>query len=101
MVVIKDCCCCYHSCCFCCVVVVVSQVKPLVQLGLADFLASALLMGTNILNFLSSEVRSNVLLCELGLPLSLVSINKQTNKQANKQTHPEGEKRVSKRVSTV
>ncbi|XP_031420527.1 uncharacterized protein si:dkey-30c15.2 [Clupea harengus] len=48
------------------------QVKPLVQLGLADFLASALLMGTNILNFLSSEVRSNVLLCELGLPLSLM-----------------------------
>ncbi|KAL2093355.1 hypothetical protein ACEWY4_010667 [Coilia grayii] len=48
------------------------QVKPLVQLGLADFLASALLMATTILNFLSVEVRSNVLLCELGLPLALM-----------------------------
>ncbi|XP_076157502.1 uncharacterized protein LOC143140463 [Alosa pseudoharengus] len=50
------------------------QVKPLVQLGLADFLASAILMGTNIINVLplSAGVRSNVLLCELGLSLSLM-----------------------------
>ncbi|XP_062403871.1 uncharacterized protein si:dkey-30c15.2 isoform X2 [Sardina pilchardus] len=50
------------------------QVKPLVQLGSADFLASAVLLGTNMLNVLplSSALRSNVLLCELALSLSLM-----------------------------
>ncbi|XP_063053146.1 uncharacterized protein si:dkey-30c15.2 isoform X2 [Engraulis encrasicolus] len=48
------------------------QVKPLLQLGLADFLASALLTATTVLNFLSVEVRSDVLLCEFGLPLALM-----------------------------
>ncbi|XP_072551294.1 uncharacterized protein [Salminus brasiliensis] len=49
------------------------QAKPLLQLALADFLASLVLFGTTIINFLSYETlpRSEIL-CTDGLPLSLM-----------------------------
>ncbi|KAA0715173.1 hypothetical protein E1301_Tti008776 [Triplophysa tibetana] len=50
------------------------QAKPLLQLALADFLASAVLMGTVVNNFLSYDtlpVRTSEKLCNYGLPLSL------------------------------
>ncbi|XP_030645474.1 uncharacterized protein si:dkey-30c15.2 [Chanos chanos] len=45
------------------------QVKPLLQLALADFLASAVLMSTTALNFMS--VSYGIKVCETLLPLSL------------------------------
>ncbi|XP_057203894.1 transmembrane protein 116 isoform X1 [Triplophysa rosa] len=50
------------------------QAKPLLQLALADFLASAVLMGTIVINFLSYDtlpVKTSEKLCNYGLPLSL------------------------------
>lgn len=50
------------------------QAKPLLLLALADFLASVVLMGTVILNFLSYDtlpVKDSEKLCNYGLPLSL------------------------------
>ncbi|XP_052007817.1 transmembrane protein 116-like [Xyrauchen texanus] len=48
------------------------QAKPLLQLTLADFLASLVLMGTVIINFLSYEhFPKSELFCNYGLPLSL------------------------------
>ncbi|XP_028814588.1 sphingosine 1-phosphate receptor 2 isoform X2 [Denticeps clupeoides] len=49
------------------------QVMPLVQLGAADFLASATLMSATSLNFLPyGALPDSVVLCERGLPLSLM-----------------------------
>ncbi|XP_036441349.1 uncharacterized protein si:dkey-30c15.2 [Colossoma macropomum] len=48
------------------------QAKPLFQLALADFLASLVLIGTTIINFLSYEtLRISEVLCTDVLPLSL------------------------------
>ncbi|XP_051512638.1 transmembrane protein 116-like isoform X2 [Myxocyprinus asiaticus] len=48
------------------------QAKPLLQLALADFLASLVLMGTVLINFLSYEnLPRSEWFCNNGLPLSL------------------------------
>lgn len=63
----------YVSHCSC-----VLQAKPLLQLALADFLASAVLMSTIVTNFLSYDtlpVKTGEKLCNYGLPLSLVRNN--------------------------
>jgi len=54
------------------IIVLVLQTKPLLQLALADFLASLVLMCTAIINLPYEIWPLGEKLCNNGLPLSLV-----------------------------
>ncbi|KAJ8373392.1 hypothetical protein AAFF_G00265800 [Aldrovandia affinis] len=49
------------------------QVRPLLQLALADFLASAVLLCTSAINFIPyGQLPQSISICERGLPLALM-----------------------------
>lgn len=51
----------------------VLQVHLLVQLALADLLAALILMSTSVMNKIPFD--NSIVICQYGLPLSLVSIS--------------------------